>query len=72
MELLNPCKYSFFDLMQAAGELCDEYILDDLYALSQSERNNRVKILCDKAKWYWKDVMVDGITYTAFSPKLAY
>jgi hypothetical protein len=63
--LLNPCKYSFTDLIAAANV---DQNLTELYAMSQSDRNDVVKNLCDKANWYWNDVLSGGVVYTAFSP----
>lgn len=64
--LLNPCKYSFTDLMIAASKVpCTT----DLYILSQFDRNKIVKKLCYTAGWYYEDVIGDdGILYTSFSP----
>ena len=64
--LLNPCKYSFKDLLQHTN---DSITIPELYSLPQSQRNQKVKELCLKAGWYWEDQIGDnGITYTAFSP----
>lgn len=64
--LLNPCKYSFDDLLIAAGHPPDT---TELYTLSQFDRNKTVKKLCDIAGWYYEDMPGnDGIIYTAFSP----
>ena len=67
--LLNPCNYSFIDLLTGANEDIDT---KTLYALPQKELNEKVKELCKKAQWYWQDVTgSDGIIYTAFSPKIS-
>jgi len=69
MELDNPCKYSFQDLLYAYDPLSDNIHLHKLYALSQNERNKKVKKMCDQIGWYYKDVRgKDGVIYTAFSP----
>ena len=64
--LLNPCKYSFKDLLD---QTTDTITIIELYSLTQAERNQKVKDLCNKAKWYWEDQRgSDGVIYTAFSP----
>jgi len=66
--LLDPCKYSFDDLLKASDQVMD---IVDMYTLSQDEINNLVKFLCDKVGWHYKDTKgTDGIIYTAFSPNL--
>lgn len=72
MILVNPCKYSFRDLVCATNilerEEVDKY-LENLYLLSQTDRNIEVKKLCNKSMWYFKDVIgKDGMVYTSFSP----
>ena len=68
MKLINPCKYSFQDLMIAAKE-CPN--LGHIKQMSQQERNKEVRRLCEKAHWYFQDVKgTDGIIYTAFSPEI--
>jgi hypothetical protein len=67
--LVNPCKYSFTDLINASNM---DTNTDELYAMSQFDRNKKVKELCFIAKWYWKDVIEDGISYTSFSPEIKY
>ncbi len=65
--LLNPCKYSFKDLLI---QTTDTITTQELYSLTQSERNQKVKELCLKAGWYWEDQFGnDGIMYTAFAPQ---
>ena len=64
--LINPCRYSFEDLIKASET---EISLQKLYAMSQEERNNRVKEMCKLAKWYYTDVEKEGMVYTAFSPE---
>lgn len=69
--LLNPCKYSFQDLLSASAPQSGNkpLTLPKLYALSQEERNKTVKALCEKAGWFYQDVVgSDGVVYTAFSP----
>ena len=81
MNLLNPCKYSFKDLVFATNLSYTEYeseaesmksidkYLKILYSLSQVEKNNEIKKLCKESGWYFKDVIGDdGIIYTSFSP----
>jgi len=71
MELLNPCKYSFKDLLISAGKPHDEHALIELYDLPQEERNRKVMELCKIADWYYTNIISDdGVTYTAFSPEL--
>jgi len=66
-ELINPCKYSFQDLLTASPE--KTLTLTELYSLSQEDRNRKVKELCQKAEWFYKDTVgQDGVIYTAFSP----
>ena len=73
----NSCQYSFGDLLDAAKAGCgDHYItmeLEDLYKMSQEERNNVVKDMCLRCKpnpWQWKDLVgSDGVVYTSFSPE---
>jgi len=66
--LLNPCKYSFNDLIKASNF---QISTEDLYNMSQKERNKYVKNMCNKAKWFFEDVIGnDNITYTSFSPYL--
>lgn len=67
--LVNPCKYSFVDLLKSASE---DTNTDVLYAMSQKDRNYKVKELCLKAGWYWKDIIENGILYTSFSPEIKY
>lgn len=70
--LLNPCKYSFNDLLLAAKK---DGNTDELYSMTQQQRNNEVKELCIKSGWYWHDIVgKDGVVYTSFSPykKLSY
>lgn len=67
--LIEACKYSFSDLLKAAGENSDT---SELYSLPQIHRNSRVKLLCDKAGWFWHDVKKDGCVYTSFSPLRTY
>jgi hypothetical protein len=71
--LLNPCNYSFAQLIKMAHPDFSSGQLDEikyqLYALSQHERNDVVKYLCNRASWYYDDVKgSDGVIYTSFSP----
>lgn len=62
--LLNPCNYSFNDLLKAANSSVK------LKGLSQANLNREIKKLCDTAGWYYQDIVgSDGITYTSFSPQ---
>ena len=65
-KLVKPCKYSFQDLMKAAGR---DTNMTELYAMTQTRRNNEVKIMCRVAGWYWHDVFHGNVIYTAFSPE---
>lgn len=47
VELLNPCKYSFKNLLDSVKE--NNVTLSELYALSQEDRNRKVKELCKQA-----------------------
>ena len=67
-ELVNSCKYSFKELVKAAGKSGDVLVL--LYSMSQHERNAIIKELCYISGWHFKDIEVDGEMYTAFSPKI--
>ena len=68
-QLLNPCSYSFNDLIKASGQTID---LKTLYKISQKERNIMVKYMCNVAGWHYYDVKgTDGVIYTAFSPLLS-
>ena len=68
-KLYNPCKYSFKDLIKAAGKKND--ILITIYSLPQTQKNAVVKELCYIANWYYEDVETEnGETYTAFSPDI--
>lgn len=66
-DLVNPCKYSFRDLIDAAGM---EVNIEKLYKISQKDRNNEVKKLCRKAGWYFCDTIYSGEIYTSFSPEV--
>lgn len=73
IDLLNPCKYSFEDLLFAVkketGQLTPS--LKHLLLLPQSKRNDEVKHLCNQVKWFYKDVIgSNGVLYTMFSPYL--
>lgn len=68
MKLVNPCKYSFKDLLRAAGQSESTEVL---YRLTQGERNVEVRKLCSQAGWFWRDIRTtSGIIYTAFSPEI--
>lgn len=63
--LVDWCTYSFKDLMRAAGRSDDTTVL---YEMSQEDRNEEVKKMCQESGWYWKDMKSYEKTYTAFSP----
>lgn len=67
MKPCNYCKYSFSDLLEAAG--IEKNFKNVLYSMSQEERNNYVKILCEKTGWYYTDIKSNNVIYTAFSPE---
>jgi len=71
--LINPCKYSFKDLLTAADAAAvskKPIETAALYKLSQQDRNRVVKDLCKICGWYFEDVKgSDGVIYTAFSPE---
>jgi hypothetical protein len=64
--LINPCLYSFQDLLKAAGKNEDT---TEIYRMTQQHRNNEVKMLCGSAGWYWCDIIKNNVTYTSFSPE---
>ena len=68
-KLVDPCKYSFDDLIRASK---DTISTKELYSKSQYEKNDYVKKMCEKAGWFWKDIVSNGIVYTAFSPFCVY
>jgi hypothetical protein len=63
--LVSPCKYSFNDLIKASNSSIE---IQKLNTMTQDKINDVVKQMCLKADWYYKDVCVNGITYTSFSP----
>ncbi len=65
-ELVNPCKYSFKDLLKATGRSDDT---TQLYAMTQDRRNIEVIVMCMEAGWYWHNVVSGKQIYTAFSPE---
>ena len=71
--LLTPCKYSFQDLINAAGPDAN-MSTHNLYSMTQYNRNNEVKKLCKLSGWFYQDVEKkegkNNIIYTAFSPHL--
>lgn len=64
------CAYSFSDLYIAAhGKPPERTELDMLYALSQVDRNTRVREWAQQAGWGVEErVGSDGTAYTAFCP----
>ena len=67
MEPINCCQYSFVDLLEAVG--LSSSLKFELYALSQKDRNETVKMMCEEAGWFYKDIEKNGIIYTSFSPE---
>lgn len=67
MEPINCCQYSFVELLQAVG--LHSSFKFKLYALSQEDRNERVKMMCEEAGWFYKDIEKNGVIYTSFSPE---
>ncbi len=67
----SHCAYSFADLFIAAfGEPPAQVALDELYALSQEERNIVVRDWARRAEWESFDVTgSDGVVYASFGPK---
>jgi hypothetical protein len=56
--------------MRAAKRLPTYRAVNELYNLTQEQRNIQVKKMCKDAGWYWEDVeSSDGVVYTAFSPE---
>lgn len=64
--LVDPCKYSFSDLLRAAGREANS---SETRGMTQARLNNEVKMLCADAGWHWHDVNNRTI-FTAFSPEL--
>lgn len=66
----SHCHYSFSDLYEAAfGEKPARAALEELYALSQDERNIIVRDWVRRAEWETFDVIgTDGVTYASFGP----
>ncbi|MBK6765533.1 MAG: hypothetical protein IPG71_04160 [bacterium] len=75
MYLVSPmsshCTYSFADLYQAAfGVPPERAALEELYALTQTERNIVVRDWARRAEWETFDIVgTDGVTYASFGPK---
>ena len=67
----SHCAYSFTDLFEAAfGEQPAQAAMDELYALSQVERNIVVRDWVRRAEWESFDVTgTDGVVYASFGPK---
>lgn len=67
----SHCQYSFADLYEAAfGAKPTRAALEDLYALTQTERNIVVREWAARAKWETTDVTgKDGVVYASFGPK---
>lgn len=66
------CQYSFDDLFSARfGRLMTEAEKQELYALSQEKRNEKVGEWAQKIGWQTDDIIGDdGVTYRSFMPKL--
>ncbi|MCC6476455.1 hypothetical protein IT157_05300 [bacterium] len=69
--MTNHCCYSFADLFRAAfGREPEQTELDQLYALSQDERNRVVKEWAALADWETREVVgTDGVMYVSFGEK---
>jgi len=67
----SHCAFSFTDLFEAAFGLKPERVaLDELYALSQEERNIVVRDWVRRAEWESFDVKgTDGVVYASFGPR---
>ncbi|MCB9357579.1 MAG: hypothetical protein H6505_03310 [Calditrichaeota bacterium] len=67
----SHCDYSFSDLYSAAfGTAPDRVVLEELYALSQDERNVVVRDWAARAGWETVSVVgTDGVTYASFGPE---
>lgn len=65
------CQFSFAQLFAAAtGRSWTSAENAELAALTQNERNIRVRELAKQANWFVQDVTGrDGLVYTAFWPK---
>jgi len=67
----SHCAYSFADLYEAAfGARPARAALEELYALSQDERNIIVRDWVRRAEWETFDVLgTDGVVYASFGPQ---
>lgn len=67
----SHCAFSFADLYEAAfGVKPSKAALDELYALTQDERNIVVRDWVRRAEWESFDVTgTDGVVYASFGPK---
>lgn len=67
----SHCAYSFADLYTAAfGEQPSRAALDELYSLTQDERNIVVRDWVMRAEWESFDVQgADGVIYASFGPR---
>ncbi len=67
----SHCQYSFADLFEAAfGQQPTRAALEELYALTQDERNIVVRDWVRRAEWESFDITgTDGIEYASFGPK---
>jgi len=67
----SHCQYSFADLYEAAfGAKPSKAALEELYALTQDERNIIVRDWVRRAEWESFDITgTDGVVYASFGPK---
>ena len=67
----SHCEYSFADLYEAAfGAAPEQRVLDELYGLTQNERNIVVRDWVTRAGWETVDIVgTDGVTYASFGPE---
>ncbi|MBL0062714.1 MAG: hypothetical protein IPP40_14840 [bacterium] len=67
----SHCQYSFADLFEAAfGEKPSKSALEELYSLTQDERNIVVRDWVRRAEWESFDITgTDGVVYASFGPK---
>jgi len=67
----SHCQYSFADLYQAAfGAKPSKAALEELYALTEDERNIIVRDWVRREEWESFDITgTDGVVYASFGPK---
>lgn len=69
----TECKFSFWNLYKAAqGKEISKEEKNNFINSSQEEKNNKIKKWVAQAQWTCEDrIGSDGMTYTAFAPKLS-